>query len=438
MTGRNGGGLFVLAYLACVALVGLPIMMAEIFIGRAAQRSPVGAFRALSRPASPWMGLGWLSVVWAFVILSFYSVIAGWSLHYLWLSISQGFAGKSAEEIKPLFGNLASSGLTCTAWHVVFMVLTIGIVMAGVKGGLERCGQVLMPALFLLLLLLLVWAVTTSGFGPGLRYVIGIHDEEVRRLAGGDPGSFTAGSWLTALGQAFFSLSLGMGALVTYGSYLKRDEDLVSTSMVVSLLDTVVSLLAALVMFPILFSAGFSPNQGTGLAFTTLPMAFAQMPGGSILAPAFFLLLVFAALTSSISILEVAASYFIDERGWSRARAALITGGAALLLGVPSAWSNGPGIFNQGTKSLTGRVLGEGHARDWMTCLIDASFNLVLPIGAMGIALFVAWRVGGQAREQGFKAGSRLGRLYWGWVFLLRFVVPVAVTAVLLRAVGVI
>ncbi len=470
MTGQNGGGLFVLVYLACVAVVGLPIMMAEIFIGRTTQKSPVGAYRALSSPGSPWMGLGWLNVATAFVILSFYSVVAGWSLHFVWLSITEGFAGKSKDEIEPIFSTLTQNGAICTMWHVIFMVLTIGIVAAGVKGGIELCAKILLPTLFFLMLVMVVWGMTTDRFFLGFKYIAGIHDQEVVDFLEGvaqeenaaqaeqqspadanngneetaEPapqessvvGRFTASSWLTALGQAFFSLSLGMGALITYGSYLKTDEDVVSTSIIVSVLDTSVALLAALLMFPILFSAGLGPNQEEGLAFVSLPIAFSQMPGGTILAPAFFLLLAFAGLTSSISLLEVATSYFIDERNWSRVKAATITGGIILLLGVPSALSFlNQGMFSSGMQSITENIFGDG--KSWLQVFVYASFNLMLPLGGLGIACFVAWRVGSQAREQGFKAGSRLGQLYWGWVFLLKFIVPIAVFVVLLNAIGV-
>jgi NSS family neurotransmitter:Na+ symporter len=439
MTGQNGGGLFVLVYLVCVAVVGMPIMLAEIFIGRTAQNSPVGAYRTLSAPTSPWLAMGWLNVLTAFFILSFYSVVGGWGLEYLWLSVTDGFADKTPEQIEPMFGELTQNGRRCALWHMVFMVLTTGIVAAGVKGGIELCARILMPMLFVLLLILVVWGTTTDGFVPGLKYVIGIRDDQVMGYLQEDPGGFTSSSWLAALGQAFFSLSLGMGALITYGSYLKRDEDIVSTSIIVGGLDTLVAILAALLMFPILFSAGLGPNQEEGLAFISLPIAFSQMPGGSILAPVFFLLLTFAALTSSISLLEVATSYFIDERKWSRAKSALLAGGVILVLGIPSALSfTEGGLFSTGMRSATSKIFGEAGEMSWLGVFVYATFKLFLPLGGLGIATFVAWRVGGRAREESFKVGSRLGRLYWGWVYLLRFVVPIAVIAVLLHAIGVI
>ncbi len=423
ITARNGGGLFVIVYLACVALVGLPIMMAEIFIGRTAQISPVGAYRKLSRPRSPWMGLGWLSVVGAFIILSFYSVVAGWSMHYVWLSVTDGFTGKTPDEIGAMFGAAHANEELNVIWHIVFMGLTMSIVVAGIKQGIELWSRILMPALFILLLILLVYAMTREGFGEGFGFVFGFHAEK-----------FRATSTLDALGQAFFSLSLGMGAMITYGSYLRPDENLVSTSITIGCLDTAVALLAALVIFPILFTAGLGEEQSVGLAFISLPIAFSQMPGGLVLAPIFFILLTFAALTSSISLLEVAAAYFIDEKGWTRVKATLATGGGILILGIPSALSGGPGLFGDRFKQIS-EWWGGGQA--WFDVMFNISYNLMLPLGGLGIAMFVAWRVGDAVREQGFKTGTRLGRLYWGWVQLLRYIVPIGVILVLLNAIGV-
>jgi neurotransmitter:Na+ symporter, NSS family len=436
MAGQNGGGLFILVYLLAVALIGLPIMMAEILIGRTAQLSPVGAYRALSAPRSPWLGLGWLSVVAAFIILSFYSVVAGWSMHFLWLSVTDGFAGRETAEVAGLFGQLAGNAEVSTIWHIIFMFIVTGIVAAGIKGGIELCTKILMPALFGLLVILVLWAMTTDGFAPGVKFILGIHDAELLELLDERPG-FGPGSALAAVGQAFFSLSLGMGALIAYGSYLRRNDDIVGASIVVSVLDVTVALLAAFIVFPIVFLAGLQPAEGPGLVFSTLPVAFSQMPGGLVLAPIFFFLLAVAAITSAISLLEVATSYFIDERGWPRAKAALLTGGLILLLGIPSALSASSALFGTGVSEFLGATFGEAAEMNWFDALYYLTFNLMLPLGGLGIALFVAWRVGDAAREQAFKTGTRLGKLYWGWVQLLRYIVPLAVLVVFLNAIGV-
>ncbi len=425
MTGKNGGGLFVLVYLACVALIGLPIMMAEIFMGRTTQTSPVGAFRTLSRPGSAWLGVGWLGVVAAFIILSFYSVIAGWSLHYVWLSITSTFADRTPAEITLIFDQVAADPALSSLWHVIFMAITIAIVIAGVRSGIETWSRILMPALFIILGILLVYAMVKGNFAQGVKFLFAPNLD-----------NFSWNSVPAAMGLAFFSLSLGMGALITYGSYLKVDDDLVSTSITVSVLDTVVALLAGLILFPIIFAVGQEADQGPGLVFTTIPIAFAEIPGGLVLAPLFFLLLTFTALTSAISLLEVATAYFIDERGWTRTKATLATGGAIMMLGIPSAVSGGSGLFGAGMEKLTDPLYA-GPGKNWFDVLFDLSFNLMLPIGGLGIAMFVAWRVDDAAREAGFSAGSKMGRLYWGWLWLLRYVVPVAIVMVLLNALGV-
>lgn len=420
ITGVNGGGAFVLVYLLCILLVALPIMMAEIFLGRAAQKSPVGAFRALSARGSPWVSFGWMGVFAGVVILSYYSVVAGWSLHYLWLSLSGGLSGLDAQGVGNLFGEVYADPAINITWHVVFMAITIGIVIFGVKRGIETSARVLMPVLFLLLLVLVAEAATTDGFGRAVDFVFGARFSELK-----------AEGVLEALGHSFFTLSLGMGALITYGSYLRQDTDLVSTSLFIGLLDTAVALLACLIMFPIIFSVGMDPGKGPGLVFVSLPIAFGQMTGGAIFAPLFFLLLAFAALTSMVSLLEVTVSYFIDELGWGRRASTLLMGGLITFLGVPSALSGAPGSFKNMFSGMP-----EGKT-SWFDFWDYVASNWLLPLGGLGIALFAAWRVSDDARRLGFQNGSRFGQFYGAWLCLLRYLVPVAVIAVFLHAIGV-
>ena len=424
ITGTNGGGWFVLFYLACIVLVAIPIMAAEILMGRTTQRSPVGAFRGLSRTGSPWMAVGWLGVAAAFVILSYYSVVAGWTLHYAWLSLSGGLSSGDPAAIKQLFGAVYADPAINLFWHGVFMAITIAVVVAGVQEGVERWLNRLMPLLFLIMLALLLRAIGTPGFERSLDFVFGAH-----------AGSFTPAGALEALGHSFFTLSLGMGAMITYGSYLRDRDDVVATSTMVSALDTVISLMACLMIFPIIFSYGLAPGAGPGLVFVSLPIAFTQMPLGMLWAALFFVLLAIAALGSAISLLEVPVSHLIDERALSRRRATLIAGGAILVLGIPSALSGGE-LFGRGVQSLTAAVFG-GDGKNWFDSLDYLASNWMLPIGGLGIAVFMAWRVGGAAREQAFKSGSRWGRLYWIWLWLLRYLVPLAVVAVFLHAIGV-
>jgi len=349
ITGENGGGWFVLIYLACILLVGLPIMMAEIFIGRTAQKSPVGAIRELSAPKSPWMSIGWLGVAAGFVILSYYSVVAGWAMHYTYLSATDAFAGQTKEQIDQIFlkGVLPDVKLNLF-WHGTFMVCTIGIVMGGIQKGLERFVKILMPLLLILMLAMLCKAATMEGFGRAVEFVFVPNAEKL-----------SAAGVLEALGHAFFTLSLGMGAMITYGSYLRKDEDLVTTSLTIGLLDTVIALIACLILFPITFTYGMEAEKTVGLVFMNMPMAFGQMPGGMLWGVTFFALLTFAALTSAISLLEVAVSYFIDEKGWSRPLATLLCGGLIALLGIPSALSGGTELFGSKFVELTAPLFGD-------------------------------------------------------------------------------
>ena len=417
VTGENGGGIFVLVYLACVVLVGLPVMIAEILIGRTTQSSPVGAFKSLAGTRSPWVGMGWLGVVSAFILLSFYSVVAGWSLHYTWLSISGQLAGLGPENMAPVFGNLNRSVEANLFWHLIFMGLTIAVVFGGVSKGVERWSRILMPALLVMMLVLLGNSLTLDGFGKAVQFLFGFHQDK-----------FTAAGALEALGHAFFSLSLGMGAMLTYGSYLRRRDDIVGASVTISALDTCIALVASLMLFPIIFSYGMEPAAGPGLVFISVPIALSQMPGTTFLATIFFALLVFAALTSAISMLEVATSYLIDQRGWQRGRAAVAAGLTIALLGLPSALSGGTRLFGSGMEALVGR--------NWFDSLDYLVANWMLPLGGLGMALFTAWRMNQRLRREEFLSGSRLRGFYRSWLFLLKYPVPVAILLIFLNAVG--
>lgn len=418
ITGENGGGFFVLIYVGCVVLVGLPIMIAEILIGRAAGVSTVSAFRKLAPQGRAWAAVGWLGVAAGFVILSYYSVVAGWALHYAWLAISGGLSEMQPDQVKALFGQVYLSAPLNLGWHFAFMGITVAVVYAGVHRGIERWARILMPTMLATLVALAIYVSTLSGFGPALDFVFGAHAEKL-----------TAAGVLEALGHAFFTLSLGMGAMLTYGSYFNRQGDLVAAGLAIGILDTVVALLACVVLFPITFSYGMEPAAGPGLVFQSIPVALSQLTGGRVVASAFFTLLVFAALTSAISLLEVASAYFIDERGWSRHRAVMVTGGSIALLGIPSALSGGTHLFGDGFAALFGR--------NWFDLLDYLASNWMLPLGGMGIALFTAFRIDPAIRHDEFLRGTRLGRLYVGWLLLLRYLVPLGVGAVFLHALGV-
>jgi NSS family neurotransmitter:Na+ symporter len=396
ITGLYGGGAFILVYLGCVLAVGIPIMLAEFLIGRKTQRNCVGAFRQL-RSGSPWIATGWLGVITGFVILSYYSVVGGWVLHYVSLSIRNSFAGSSPDEIAALFDGLVGSPSRQVIWHTIFMLITGGIVAGGIHSGIERGNKIMMPLLFLLLCFLLIYALQTEGAAKGIEFLLSPRWEQL-----------TPTGVLNALGQAFFSLSLGMGAMITYGSYLGGQSNLVRSSFCVALGDTLVAILAGFVIFPLVFSFGLEPSAGPGLIFQTLPIAFSKLQAGALVGVAFFLLLTFAALTSAISLLEVVVAYFIDEWGWSRWRTTWTMGGIIFLCGTPSAvW----GI-------------------EYMDSLAT---TFLLPLGALLIALFTGWVLSRAERLAEFERDEIFTLPYLGWNILLRYVSPVAVVAIFLH-----
>ncbi len=421
ITGENGGGLFVLIYLFCIAMVGIPIMIAEVIIGRASQKSPVGAFASLAGKDSNWKLVGWFGVASGFVILSYYSVVAGWTLNYTFMSLTNFFEGKSAQEIGSLFDTLYTAGGMNLFWHAVFMLITIGVVISGVKAGIEKWNRFLMPLLILIFIILAIASIFLEGWTEAFKFVF---FPDFSRLK--------ASGVLEALGHAFFTLSLGMGAMLTYGSYLEKKSDIVSSSLLVSLLDTGVALLACMVMFPIIFTYGYDPEAGSGLVFKTLPIIFSKIgPGGMLISFVFFLLLVFAALSSTVSLLEVVTSYFIDEKNWTRRKATLITGGAIFLFGIPSALAGSRLIFPE-WESMYGKNFFDTF--DYLAS------NWMLPLGGLFISIYAGWVMDPRLRQTEFESGSIWISSWWYkvWLLFLKFVAPIAVFLVILQRVGLI
>lgn len=404
ITGHNGGGWFVLIYLLCIVLVGLPVMIGEIIIGRDTQRSPVPAFETLGGGKVMWSLVGWLAVATAFIGLSYYSIVAGWSLDYVVLAIGDSFSDKSPAEIKGMFGALSADFGKNVMWHAVFMALTIGIVIGGVHKGIERAATIMMPLLLLMMIGLMIYAVTLKGFGRAVEFVFAPNADNL-----------TPGGVLEALGHAFFTLSVGMGALITYGSYLARKDDVVFAATAISIFDTFVALCACMIMFPIVFSAGLGDKAGPGLVFQSMPIAFAQIPGGVVLGVLFFALLTFAALTSAISLLEVVVATIIDKFNVSRKTATIAFGALIFLCGVPS----GKADFTIAGKPFF-------FYPDFIVS------NILLPVGGLSIAVFVGWVMPAARTYENFSAGKPRDRLYRIWLSLMRFFVPVAILLVLL------
>ncbi len=417
VAGQNGGAAFLLIYLAAVALIGAPVMLAELIVGRRTQRNPVGAFKALA-PRSMWVIVGGLGVLTGVVILSFYSVIAGWTLSYIFKTLAGTF--QAGVDTGAIFEELAGNAVPAISWHLLFIIITIYVVLGGVRDGIERWTKVLMPVLFALLVLLAIRAVTLSGAEAGLAFYLKPDFSKV-----------TGAVVLSAIGQAFFSLSLGMGAMITYGSYVSKRDDLVSSAAWVTFADTTIAILAGLIIFPTLFHAGLEPGAGgPGMVFVVLTSLLSSIPpapyGGVIFGTGFFMLLGIAALTSSVSLLEVVTSWAVDERGMSRRKAAISLGLVAFVLGIPSALANGavPWLTNL-----------PGIGMDFLSFLFMLFGQYSLVIGALLISLFVGWVWGVKAAGEEVRQNDGEFPLGRTWGFLIRFVAPTAIVAILVKMV---
>lgn len=418
VTGQNGGGLFVLAYLIFTFLIGVPIFMAELLIGRAASRAPVGTFGALASKRPEWRLLGWSCAFATLLILSYYSVVAGWALNYTLMSLLNFSKGKSPAEISETFNVLYTSGDINLLWNFLFLGLTTGIVFRGVRKGIELWSKILTPALLLLLILLFAYATTLEGFPEAFLFIFKP-----------DASKMTPSALLEALGLACFTLSIGMGIIITYGSYMRKNDDIPKTSLTVASMTIAVSLLAALMIFPIIFTFDFVPQQGPGLLFKTLPVLFSQLPGTLLLSTTFFILVVFAALTSTISVMEVLVATVTEVVGWSRAKGALIVGGVVFIISIPSALSGSGGIF------ASWQVM---YSKTFFDTVDFFASAWLLPLNATLTAIFAGWVVDKAIRHEGFLAGSHWTWLFRPWLFLMRWIVPVAIILILLQQGGII
>jgi len=412
---QNGGAAFLLVYLGCVIFIGAPVMLAELTIGRHTQRNPVGAFRALA-PGRSWIAVGALGVIAGVVILSFYSVIAGWTIAYIFKTLSGAFP--PGADTTAIFASVAGSPTAAITYHMIFMVITIAVVVGGVRGGIERWTKVLMPGLAVLLLLLVARAVTLSGAGAGLSFYLNP-----------DFSQITGSVFLAAAGQAFFSLSLGMGAMITYGSYISKKDDLVSSALAVTVFDTAIAVFAGLLIFPTLFHAGMDPTaSGPGMVFVVLTSLLGTIPpapwGGTVFGSMFFVLLFIAALTSSISLLEVGTAYLVDEKKFTRKKAAWLLGVVAFVLGIPSALANG---------AVPWLTSLPGIGMDFLSFLFTVFGQYALVVGALFISVFTAWIWGTKAAGDEVRANDGRFPLGRTWTFLIRFVCPIAIVLILIN-----
>ncbi|HON17822.1 MAG TPA: sodium-dependent transporter [Salinivirgaceae bacterium] len=411
--GQNGGGAFLLIYLVILIAIGIPIMMAEFIVGRSSHKNPVGALKEASRSATGGI-VGIMGVIAAFLILAFYSTVAGWTMHYVYLSVKNVFAGLSPEEINLVFKQFIAGGYAPLFWQAVFMIITVGIVLLGVEKGIERYTKFLMPLLFLFLLILCVRSVTLPNSIQGLKFLF--------------VPNFTAINTqviLNALGQVFFSLSLGMGTMITYSSYFSDKENLTKTAIQVSVLDTIVALLAGIAIFPAVFAMGLNPAEGTGLVFGVLPQVFNALPGGQIFAVLFFFLLVIAALTSSISLLEVITAYSCEELNITRKASTLWGGLLSLAVGVFVTLSFVP---------IEGLSSGNAIFFDFLDNLTS---NIMLPLGGLLIVIIVGWIMDPKIIENQLRVENPETNIFYKtYRLIIRYLAPIAIFMIFLSSIG--
>ncbi|MDA3860944.1 MAG: sodium-dependent transporter [Melioribacteraceae bacterium] len=420
IAGEYGGASFIFIYLICIAIIGLPVLIAEILIGRTTHRNPVGAFKALSQ-SKFWIGVGGMGVVSGFLILSFYAVIAGWAIGYILEAVVGNFAhfntGSLAAEH---FTDLVSDVPWILGYFTLFMILTMLFVYLGIQKGIERGSKIMMPILLVLLVILMVRGITLEGADKGLEF-----------LLYPDWSKINAQAILVALGHAFFTLSLGMGAMLTYGSYMSKKDSVLSAALQIIILDTVIALIAGVAIFTSVFAVGLDPSAGPGLIFHTIPAVFAKMPGGYFFSILFFILLSIAALTSAISLLEVVVAYFVDDLGWNRKKATIVMGFVVFLLGLPSALS-----FNV----LADYTLFGKNFFDLVDFLAS---NIFLPLGGFLIAIFVGYvwgfdKVLTNLREGAEDLFDNNPFIITTWKFFLKYLSPILIFIVLLHSLGVI
>ncbi|MET0357074.1 MAG: sodium-dependent transporter [Cellvibrio sp.] len=413
ITGENGGAAFVMLYLVCVALVGIPIMMAEIMIGRKGRANPITAMANISGDIGStrlWAIIGWMGVLAGFLILSYYSVIAGWTLDYLVAALEGKFSGLDGESSNELFNSLLADKSSLVQWHTAFISMTALVLMFGVTKGLENAIRFMMPTLFLLLFILLGYAFTTGEIVTSARFMFSFNPEDL--------------SWnsaLIALGHAFFTLSIGMGAIMAYGAYMPSTASIGKTVITVAVLDVLVGLLTGVAIFAFVFATpGIDPSSGPGLMFVTLPVAFGTMPMGTLVGIAFFGMVVLAAWSSTMSLLEPAVAYLHERFGFHRISASLLVAGAAWLLGLGSVLS-----FNQWSEQ---ELL---WGMNFYSCLDFFTTNLLLPSGGLLTAIFVGWIMKRELAAHEMQQDHPRLLAVWRWT--LRYVSPVAVLAIIIN-----
>ena len=435
IAGENGGAAFILVYLISILLIGIPIFISELIIGRKSQLNVVGAYKKLSNNSPFWSVVGYIGIFTAFVILSYYNVVAGWSLGYFFEGLRGTFNNLSTVDLASSYFNGQISNTTWIIfWQFIFIALCVYVVFSGVRKGIEKYSKLLMPLLLVILIILAVWGISLKGSLAGISF-----------LFKPDWGSINGKVVLIALGHAFFTLSLGMGAIITYGSYFRENDNILTSALWVVFLDTFIAILAGIAIFTSVFSMGFNPAEGPGLIFNVLPTVFNKMPGGNIFGILFFLLLFIAALTSAVSLLEVITSYFVDQKKHSRHWVVIVAAFVTFLVGIPSAMSFG--------------LLKDFHFfnKNFFDIMDFLSANILLPGGGLLIAIFIGWKFGYKESMEALKPGSNnwfQSNIFFAfagkkvpakkmsignvWFVFVKYVAPILITLVFLKSIGVI
>lgn len=414
MLGSNGGAAFLLVYILFMVFLGLPVMITEFFIGRHSHSNTVGSFKRMA-PGTKWCWIGYIGILAAFLILSYYSVVSGWTLEYTWQTLNGSLYGETNVNYTKGFQDFVSDPIRPVFWMGVFIALTNFVIVSGVDKGIERASKIMMPLLFLILLMMCVRSITLPNSIDGLVY-----------LFNPDLSKLTSSAILSALGQAFFSLSLGMGCLITYSSYFGKETNMQTTAFQVTVINTFVAVLAGIMIFPAVFSFGIAPSAGAELVFITLPNVFTQLPLSALWSLIFYLLLAMAALTSTISLHEVATAYVLEEFNLSRKKAAYLISICVFILGILSSLSFGV------MKDLTIGGLIFFDALDYLTA------KIMLPLSGMLTCIFVGTRVENSVLKDELTNGGTIKfKLFGAYVFFMKYVAPIAIGIVFINELGI-
>ncbi|MDJ0652413.1 MAG: sodium-dependent transporter [Simkaniaceae bacterium] len=418
IAGDNGGGAFVLLYIIFTYILGVPIFLGELLIGRKTQKSPIFAYQELAKPSKNWRMIGYLNLLTSFILLSFYCVVSGWCLNYALLSLNQFSLGKSPQEIRAIFDTVYTSADINIFWLIIFILLNIGVVYNGIRKGIEHWSKILTPALLFILIAMFIYNFTMPGFSQAVTFIFYPTFSKL-----------TPSVVLNALGMAFFTVSVGLGIIVTYGSYLKPSENMPKTAFIVATMTILVSLMAALMIFPIVFTFNFPPEGGPGLVFKTMPILFSKLPGSLVISTVFFLLFVFTALTSSISLLEVLVANLMELLNWKRGKAVLVSALGVFIFGIPSALAGSKVLFPHWEAI---------YGKDFFDTMNYISASWMIPVAALFTTFFIGYVMEKELTREEFLKGTQLRFFFRPWFFMLRYIAPLAVLVIILEQAGIV